>query len=116
MLEQTIPLDVRTMREAALRALGDDAERLSEEDVDSMTQALRGMLMLAVPEVTAAAGRLPKGDIPRVCALVGIEEATRRLGMESRIHTPQAALRHAQRLARSVMALTDHYVNLRGQV
>ncbi|MFH8716239.1 DUF6415 family natural product biosynthesis protein [Streptomyces zaomyceticus] len=113
--EQTMPLDVQTMRATALRLLGDDAERLPLEELDSLTQALRGMLMLLLPEVTAAADRHPKGDMPRVCALVGVEEAWRRLRTRSVPAASPWALRHAQRLARSVMALTDHYVNLGGQ-
>ncbi|MFD4376599.1 DUF6415 family natural product biosynthesis protein [Streptomyces sp. NPDC058486] len=113
--EQTIPLDLQTMRETALRALGEGADDLSENDVESLIQALRGMLMLLLPEVTAAADRHPKGDLPRVCALAGIEEASRRLRNR---HVPAAspwALRQAQRLARSVMALAGHYVNLGGR-
>ncbi|WP_443079879.1 DUF6415 family natural product biosynthesis protein [Streptomyces sp. P9-A4] len=83
--------------------------------MDSLTQALRGMLMLLLPEVTSAADRHPKGDMPRICALVGIEEAWRRLRPRSvPAASPCEPLRHAQRLARSVMALTDHYVNLGG--
>ncbi|MFD3992756.1 DUF6415 family natural product biosynthesis protein [Streptomyces sp. NPDC058583] len=111
---QTIPLDVQTMRETALRVLGEGADALSMDDVESLIQALRGMLRLLLPEVTAAANRHPKGDIPRVCALLGVEEAERRLRTR---HVPAAspwALRHARRFARSVMALTDHYVNLSG--
>ncbi|MFE9039899.1 DUF6415 family natural product biosynthesis protein [Streptomyces sp. NPDC007818] len=111
---QTIPFDAQTMRQTDLRALGERAESLPEEEVESLIQALRGMLFLLLPEVTAAADRHPKGDVPRVCALVGIEEASRRLRTP---HVPAFcpwALRHAQRLARSVMALTDHYANLGG--
>ncbi|MFF2774642.1 DUF6415 family natural product biosynthesis protein [Streptomyces sp. NPDC058052] len=112
--EQTIPLDLQTMRQTALKALGEGADDLPMDAVESLIQALRGMLLLLLPEVTAAAGRHPKGDMPRVCALVGIEEAWRHLRTP---YVPAAspwALRHAQRLARSVMALTDHYVNLGG--
>ncbi|WP_435060537.1 DUF6415 family natural product biosynthesis protein [Streptomyces sp. bgisy060] len=112
--EQTIPLDVQTTRQTALRALRKDSENLSQEELSSLTQALRGMLMLAIPEVTAAADRYPQGDMPRVCALVGVEEASRHLRARSVPADSPWALRQAQRLARSVMALTDHYVNLGG--
>ncbi|MFC9794349.1 DUF6415 family natural product biosynthesis protein [Streptomyces sp. NPDC127584] len=112
--EQTIPIDVETMRETARRALGKEADGLSENDVESLIQALRGMLFLLLPEVTAAADRHPKGDAPRVCALVGVEEASRRIRIPYMPAASPWALRHAQRLARSVMALTDHYLNLGG--
>ncbi|MEU8616476.1 DUF6415 family natural product biosynthesis protein [Streptomyces sp. NPDC048623] len=113
-LEQTAPLDVQSMRETARRLLGEDVESLPVEEVDSLTQALRGMIMIAIPEVAAAADRYLKGEIPRVCALVGIEEAKRRLRARPVPAMSPWALRQAQRLARSVMALTDHYVNLGG--
>ncbi|MFE5547660.1 DUF6415 family natural product biosynthesis protein [Streptomyces sp. NPDC056534] len=155
--EQTIPLDLQTMRETAQRALGEGADDPPMDAVESLIellqnghdrvtavyvgagccrsseagqsrravhplesrlkkliQALRGMLFLILPEVTAAAGRYPKGDMPRVCALVGIEEAWRRIRTRHVPATSPWALRQAQRLARSVMALTDHYVNLGG--
>ncbi|MGW4780723.1 DUF6415 family natural product biosynthesis protein [Streptomyces filamentosus] len=112
--EQTIPLDLQTMRQTSLRALEKGSDDLSREDLDSLTQALRGMLMLAIPEVTAAADRHPKGDMPRICALVGVEEASRHLRARPVPAASPWALRQAQRLARSVMALTDHYVNLGG--
>ncbi|MFD6244930.1 DUF6415 family natural product biosynthesis protein [Streptomyces roseolus] len=113
--ERTIPLDLQTMRETALRVLGEETDDLSVVDVESLIQAFRGMLMLLLPEVTAAADRHPRGDMLRVCALVGVEEASRRLRIPYAPSASPWALRHAQRLARSVMVLTDHYVNLGGQ-
>ncbi|MEU2507976.1 DUF6415 family natural product biosynthesis protein [Streptomyces sp. NPDC007863] len=113
--ERAIPLDVKTMRETARRALGEGAGTLSPEELDSLTQALRGMLMLVIPEVTAAADRHPKGDMPRICALVGVEEASRRLRMRAVSGASPWALRHTQRLARSVLALTGHYLDLGGR-
>ncbi|MFF5501323.1 DUF6415 family natural product biosynthesis protein [Streptomyces roseolus] len=112
---QADPLDVQRMRETARRVLREGAETLSPEELDSLTQALRGMLMLVIPGVTAAADRYPKGDISRVCALVGVEEASRRLRTRPVPTDSRWALRHVQRLARSVMALMDHYVNLGGR-
>ncbi|MFD8011260.1 DUF6415 family natural product biosynthesis protein [Streptomyces sp. NPDC058955] len=112
--ERAIPLDVRAMRERALGALGEAAESLPTDELDSLIQALRGMLMLLIPEVVTAAGRHPKGDMPRICALAGVEEASRRLRTRSVPAASPWALRHTRRLARSVLALTDHYVNLGG--
>ncbi|KAA6218935.1 DUF6415 family natural product biosynthesis protein [Streptomyces filamentosus] len=113
--EQMLPLDLQTMRETALRALGKGSENLSQEELDSLTRALRGMLALAIPEVTAAADKHPQGDVPRICALVGVEEASRHLRARPVPAASPWAPRQAQRLARSVMALTDHYVNLGGR-
>ncbi|MEV6326176.1 DUF6415 family natural product biosynthesis protein [Streptomyces sp. NPDC051909] len=58
----------------------EDAQSLSVGEVDSLTQALRGMIMIAIPEVAAAADRHLKGDIPRVCALVGLTDQYVNLG------------------------------------
>ncbi|MFE6228576.1 DUF6415 family natural product biosynthesis protein [Streptomyces sp. NPDC057854] len=113
--ERATPLDARTMRETALRALGGAAESLPPDDLDSVTQALRGMLLLLVPEVTEAAGRYPKGDVARVGALAAVEEAQRRLRARPVAAGSPWALRYTRRLARAVMALMDHYVHLGGE-
>ncbi|MGW3374313.1 DUF6415 family natural product biosynthesis protein [Streptomyces hydrogenans] len=113
--ERTIPLDLRTMRETALGVLGEETDDLSAVDVESLIQAFRGMLMLLLPEVTAAADGHPEGDMLRVRALGGVEEASRRLRTRTRRPASSWALRRAQRLARSATVLTDHRVDLGGQ-
>ncbi|HZF92092.1 DUF6415 family natural product biosynthesis protein [Streptomyces sp.] len=106
------PLDVEAMRTAARRLLVEDAELPSDDELDTLTLQLRGHLMLAIPVVEALAARLPEDDVPRACAHAGIGEARMRLGLEPRQALP-ARIAHAQRLARSVNALCDHYENLR---
>ncbi|MER6377642.1 DUF6415 family natural product biosynthesis protein [Streptomyces mirabilis] len=107
------PLDVDTMREGARRLLAEDAELPTADELETLTLQLRGHIMLAVPEIETAAGRLPTDDVPRACALACVGEARMRLNLEPG-HTLPAGIAHAQRLARSVNALVDHYENLGG--
>lgn len=107
------PVDLETMRATARRLLAETAEPPMPDELATLTLQLRGHIMLTIPEVEAAAGRLPKDDIPRACALACIGEARIRLGLEPGRTLP-AGIAHAQRLARSVAALCDHYENLGG--
>ncbi|MFG2678302.1 DUF6415 family natural product biosynthesis protein [Streptomyces sp. NPDC048392] len=102
------------MRADARRLLADDAEPPSPEDLDTLTLMLRGHMMLAVPVVETAAQQLPEDDIPRACALACIGEARMRLRLEPRNSSLPAGIAHAERLARSVNALCDHYLTLVG--
>jgi hypothetical protein len=101
------------MRACARRLLADDAELPTVAELETLTLQLRGHVMLAVPEVETAAGTLPRDDVPRACALACVGEARMRLNLESG-HGLPAQVAHAQRLARSVNALCDHYENLGG--
>ncbi|WP_328845454.1 DUF6415 family natural product biosynthesis protein [Streptomyces sp. NBC_00258] len=109
-----MPLDVEVMRASANRLVGEDAELPSVEELETLTLQLRGHIMLTIPEVEKAAFKLPDDDVPRACALACIGEARMRLGLEAG-HGLPAAIKHAQRLARSVNALCDHYENLGGE-
>lgn len=106
-----VPLGIETMRVAARRLLAEDAEPPTLDELATLTLQLRGHITVAVPEVEAAAGRLPEGDVPRACALACVGEARMRLGLEPGPTLP-AGIAHAQRLARSVNALCDHHENL----
>jgi hypothetical protein len=108
------PVDVETMRATARRLLAEDAEPPMPDELETLTLTLRGMIMLAVPEVETAAGRLPEDDVPRYCALACVGEARMRLDLEPG-HGLPAGIAHAQRLARSVNALCDHLENLGGE-
>ncbi|RZB18261.1 hypothetical protein StrepF001_14170 [Streptomyces sp. F001] len=108
-----LPVDIATMRGSARRLLADDAEPPMPDELETLTLQLRGHIMLAVPEVETAAAGLPEDDIPRACALACVGEARMRLNLEPGRTLP-AGIAHAQRLARSVNALCDHYENLRG--
>jgi hypothetical protein len=107
-------LDVETMRAGARRLLMEGAELPSHGELETLTLRLRGHIMVAIPEVETAAGKLPKDDVPRYCALACVGEARMRLGLEPD-HGLPAGIAHARRLARSVNALCDHYENLGGQ-
>lgn len=109
----SLPPDIETMRATARRLLADDAEPPSPEELETLTLLLRGHLMVAIPAVEIAAGRLPKDDVPRACAMACIGEARMRLRLEPGRTLP-AGIAHAQRLARSVDALADHYENIGG--
>ncbi|WP_200309447.1 DUF6415 family natural product biosynthesis protein [Streptomyces adelaidensis] len=91
-----IPLDTETMRAAARRLLAEDAESPAPDELEILTLQLRGHIMVALPEVEAAAGRLPEGDVPRACALACVGEARMRLGLDPGPHTPR---RHRARPA-----------------
>ncbi|MGW2559464.1 DUF6415 family natural product biosynthesis protein [Streptomyces sp. NPDC001514] len=110
--EDPRPLDLDTMRDTARRvlALGEAPPLL--EDLDRLTDILRGHVQLLVPEIASLIRRLPRGDGPACVAQIGIDEAWRRLHT-TRGFGPDAAYRHAKKLALSVNSLCDHYENLR---
>ncbi|MFF2933529.1 DUF6415 family natural product biosynthesis protein [Streptomyces mirabilis] len=105
------PVDIATMRASARRLLAEGAELPSFGELETLTLLLRGHIMLLIPEVEKAAGPLPEDDIPRACALACIGESRMRLNLEPGRALP-AGIAHAQRLARSVNALCDHFENL----
>ncbi|MGW0828594.1 DUF6415 family natural product biosynthesis protein [Streptomyces sp. NPDC002845] len=105
--ERVPVVDIETMRTAAHRLLAEGAELPSAEELETLTLQLRGHAMLAIPEVEAAAGRLPEDAVPRACALACVGTARMSLNAEPG-HTLPAGIAHAQRIARSVEALCDH--------
>ncbi|MEV5011831.1 MULTISPECIES: DUF6415 family natural product biosynthesis protein [unclassified Streptomyces] len=108
----TVPSpDIAVMRATVRRLLAEDAEPPSPKELDTLTLLLRGHIMMLIPEVEKATSRLPENDVPRACALACIGEARMRLNLEPS-HTLPAGIAHAQRLARSVNALADHYEKL----
>jgi hypothetical protein len=106
---EALPLDLEVMRACAERVLAEDAV-LSLEESETFTLQLRGHLMLVIPEIEMAEPALSEDDVPGVCAFFCIGEARLRLRAEPG-RTPSARIAHAQGLARSVVALCDHYEN-----
>ncbi|MFF9309681.1 DUF6415 family natural product biosynthesis protein [Streptomyces sp. NPDC014748] len=104
------PLDVRLMRQSALRLIGETAVVPGDAELDVLTLRMRGHLQLLIPEVEKAARARPTDDIPRYCALACVGEAGLRLN--ARVQAAQDALPRARRLARSLNALCDHYESL----
>ncbi|MFJ4687900.1 DUF6415 family natural product biosynthesis protein [Streptomyces sp. NPDC091377] len=107
-------LDLPAMRDAARSVLGERARLPTEEQLELLTSRLRGHLMLALPVIVEAAAEYPEDDIPSACALVGVQDARSRLDKEPAARSRSAGIAHAQLLARSVMALCDHYESLTG--
>jgi hypothetical protein len=105
------PVDVVTMRAAARRLLAEDAELPTDDELETLTLQLRGHLMLVIPVVEALAERLPEDDAPRACAHSAVARARTQLNLKPWVTLPRR-VQHAQRLARSVNALCDHYENL----
>ncbi|WP_399881719.1 DUF6415 family natural product biosynthesis protein [Streptomyces sp. BBFR51] len=103
------------MRTTARRLLAQDAEPPSPKELETLTLRLRGYMMLAIPEVETAALTWPEDDVPRACALACIGEARIGLRLEPRDGSLPAPIAHAQRLARSVNALCDHYQTVGGE-
>ncbi|MFJ7968359.1 DUF6415 family natural product biosynthesis protein [Streptomyces sp. NPDC096324] len=99
------------MRACTRRLLAEDARVPASEELDRLTLQLRGHIELLIPEVEETAGRLPKDDIPRYCALACTGEARGKLSARPQPgHATELA--HARRLARVVNALVDHHENL----
>ncbi|MFE1441577.1 DUF6415 family natural product biosynthesis protein [Streptomyces sp. NPDC058739] len=108
----TLPLDVETMRGTARPLLAEDAELPTEKrELEELAALLRDHIVQLMPEVAGLAVRLPRDDVPRACASACIGEANMRLrlGVGDVIPVRQAVV---AKLARSVMALCDHYENL----
>lgn len=110
------PPDITVMRETAGILLGPDALALapSADQLATLTLALRGHLAALMPEVERAAGTLKRESIPRYCALACLGEARGKL-RATPADGPDGALRHAQRLARVLNALCDHFERVGGE-
>lgn len=98
------------MRETARRVQALDGPP-SNTDLAVLVDTLRGHVQLLVPDIRALIRAAPAGDYAAAVALVGVDEAWRRL------NTPpgfgqDAAYRHARKVSLSVMSLCDHWENL----
>lgn len=80
----------------------------SSDELSDLILTLRGHMQLLIPVIEEAAGKLPRDDAARFCALACVGEATRKLRLEDR---GELAVRVsvAQKFARSVNALCDHH-------
>ncbi|MGP4088029.1 DUF6415 family natural product biosynthesis protein [Streptomyces sp. KR55] len=101
-----------TMRAAATWLL-DQRTVPRHQSVKLFSQGFHGYLKQLIPQVEQLAEVLPPEDVPAKVALAAVGEARRRL------EEPEAAglygeVDRVRRLARSVMALCDHYDALTG--
>lgn len=108
------PPDIPTMRSTADRILALDAKPINPEDLETLRINMRGQLELLIHAVQGLAAGFPKGDIARECALAGAREAGMRLRLGAGGSSP-VRMSVSMKLARSVVALCDHYENLGGR-
>lgn len=111
MAEEAAPPDLLVMRTTARLLLAPDAPMHDAEGLETLVLALRGHIALMLPEVEAGAQRLDHDEVMHWCALACVGEAQRKLRAEPGPgHGGQLA--YAQKLARSLNALCDHFLNL----
>ncbi|MGW4021609.1 DUF6415 family natural product biosynthesis protein [Streptomyces sp. NPDC005009] len=114
---RTTPVDTATMRDTVNRLLDPDAvsEALppTGDELQTLTETVRGHIELLAPEVEAAARKLKPGSIHRYTVLGCVWEARSRLEAQP---SPRfgGAPGYARRLARALNALCDHYETLTG--
>jgi hypothetical protein len=104
--------DIEKMRADAAELLDAEAQLPRYEDLQAMTSRLRGHIMLLIPQVEGVASRLPMDDIPGRVALAGVGEARRRMDAAAGAGLV-SAVKHAQKLARSVESLCSHLESMR---
>jgi hypothetical protein len=102
------------MRETAQRILGPDsgpdALPLADDELDTLTAALRGHLELLMPEVEAAAGRMPRNSPTRNGALTCVGAVRGKLrAPELSFECLSGSVMYSRRLARVLVALCEHY-------
>lgn len=108
---QVPQVDLTALRTATRDLLTKDAGLASDEVLERRILQLREHLALVVPVVEELANGFPEDDVPRACAHAAAMQARTRLAVAPG-RSRSARLAHAQRLARSVNALCDHYENL----
>ncbi|WP_432129583.1 DUF6415 family natural product biosynthesis protein [Streptomyces tendae] len=107
----TAPLDLETIRRTAQEVIADGARIEQPDEIATIITLLRGVLELLIPEVETLTGRHPREHVPAICARACLGESRMRLRLGNG-DTPAVRLSTAQRLARSALALADHYERL----
>jgi hypothetical protein len=111
--DDELPPNIADMRATAAQLLGEDAPLPRWEDVQRLAHLYRRHVLRLIPAVEAGIARRPKDDVPAAVARACIDEARRRL---DEIEAPglDGETKRTQRLARSVLALADHWESLGG--
>jgi hypothetical protein len=78
------------------------------EELQTLTERLRGHLHVLIPEVERLLRGLPKGGVERYCGLACLGDARQRLRAVPS-HRYGGPPGHARRLARALHALCEHY-------
>ncbi|MFG3101830.1 DUF6415 family natural product biosynthesis protein [Streptomyces sp. NPDC048182] len=108
-----LPVDLETIRSAAHDVLTDGRSLTDPDEAETIILLLRGMIRLLVHEVHELASRLPREDNHRARAFACIAEARMRLRLKTEYAAHAVLVSLAQRLARTVGALADHYESLK---
>lgn len=107
------PLDTEKLRASANSFLKSHQTLPRYETLQHAAHVFYGDLCRLIPEVEKLAGRCDKDDVRGKVALAGVGEARRRSSeIEGTGLTHE--FERVQRLARSVVALCDHYATLAG--
>lgn len=106
------PLDVAAMRADAGVLLGTDMLQRWEE-VQRLAHLYRTHILRLIPAVEAGIARQVPDDVPAAVARACIKEARRRLDEIEAVGL-DGETKRVQRLARSVVALADHWESLGG--
>lgn len=107
------PIDTAVLRADTAEILGPEPVLPRYERVQHLAFTYRGSILLLIPIVEKLSYGLDGDDIRGRCALAGIGEARRRLDEIEAVGLA-GEVRRAQRLARAVLALCDHYDILTG--
>lgn len=107
------PPDIAAMRADAAQMIGEDVQLPRWETVQQSNALYYRHLLQLIPAVEYLIIRLPKDDVPAAVARAGVGEAKRRMGEIEAVGLV-GEVERVQRLARSVIALCDHYENLGG--
>lgn len=110
---KTASVDTEKLRASAKSFLNSHQTLPRYETVQHAAHVFYGDLCRLIPEVEKLAGRCDKDDVRGKVALAGVGEARRRSG-EIEGTGLKREFERVQRLARSVVALCDHYETLAG--
>ncbi|MDH2393249.1 DUF6415 family natural product biosynthesis protein [Streptomyces sp. HNM0663] len=102
------------MRTDAEQLLTPDADAPADDGLSELTLRMRGHIMQLIPALEDGIVVHPRNDDALAEAIAGVARAHRRLAVEAPNGSLTQAVAHAQGLARTVVALTEHLAALEG--